>query len=270
MDHYRVYGNPIEQSKSPTIHQAFAKQTQQEICYEKELVQLQQFSEVVSQFIKQGGKGANVTAPFKEQAYKLCDHLSERAQLSGAVNTLSFNNGAIFGDNTDGVGLVQDLLSNQVVLRNSRILLLGAGGAAKGVVSSLLAQKPDLLIIANRTQAKAQFIVDQYPEENIQSSLYNEVAKYHFDLIINATSAGLTGDSLPIPNQVITTNTVCYDMVYGKQLTPFLVHSKALGAKKVIDGLGMLVSQAAESFAIWRGIKPSTQEIMKQLRAELQ
>ncbi|XQW85174.1 shikimate dehydrogenase [Thalassotalea piscium] len=269
MDHYRVYGNPIQQSKSPIIHQAFAIQTNQKICYEKELVQPDEFEQTVRAFIDKGGKGANVTAPFKEQACQLCTQLSERAKLSGAVNTLTFNKDEIFGDNTDGVGLVQDLLSHQVVLKDKNILLLGAGGAAKGVVASLIAQQPELLVIANRTVAKAQLIVDQYPQANIRSCSFEEISAFDFDIIINATSAGLTGDKLPISDQAITANTVCYDMVYGKTLTPFLQLAQSLGAKKVIDGLGMLVGQAAESFFIWRRVKPQTEDIMQQLRIEL-
>lgn len=269
MDQYRVYGNPIQQSKSPIIHQAFAAQTEQKLQYDKELVQLGRFEQVVNAFIRKGGKGANVTAPFKEQACELCHYLTDRAKLSGAVNTLSFIDGEIFGDNTDGVGLVQDLLSHQVALQNKKVLLLGAGGAAKGVVASLLEQNPDLLVIANRTVAKAQLIVDQYPLANIQSSTFEEITSFDFDVIINATSAGLTGATLPIPDQVITASTVCYDMVYGKVLTPFLQRAKQLGAYQVIDGLGMLVGQAAESFFIWRDVKPETDKITKQLRIEL-
>ncbi|MGB1198142.1 MAG: shikimate dehydrogenase [Thalassotalea sp.] len=269
MDKYRVFGNPIEQSKSPAIHQAFARQTDQPINYEKELVALNDFENTVQSFIKKGGKGANVTAPFKEQANKLCDHLSDCARLSGAVNTLSFINGKIYGDNTDGLGLVKDIQAHQVEFKDANILLIGAGGAAKGVVSSLLAQQPKLLVITNRTVAKAQQIVDQYPVENIESSTLADIIKFHFDIIINATSAGLTGDSLPIPKQVITKKTVCYDMVYGKKLTPFLQVAKELGALQVIDGLGMLVGQAAESFSIWRNVKPKTNDILQKLREEL-
>ncbi|GHE96489.1 shikimate dehydrogenase [Thalassotalea profundi] len=269
MDHYRVYGNPIQQSKSPIIHNAFAIQTAQSIQYDKQLVKLNEFEHVVKTFILEGGKGANVTAPFKEQACQLCDHLSDRAKLSGAVNTLSFHKGEIFGDNTDGLGLVQDLISHQVKLANKKILLLGAGGAAKGVVYSLLEQKPELLIVANRTVAKAQLIVDQYPHENIKSSSFDDTSKFEFDVIINATSAGLSGESVPIPKQIIKAKTICYDMVYGKALTPFLKMAQELGAAQVIDGLGMLVGQAAESFYIWRNVKPETDNIMRQLRAEL-
>lgn len=269
MDLYRVYGNPIQQSKSPLIHKAFAIQTAQHISYDKELVQLNEFKHTVNTFILEGGKGANVTAPFKEQACQLCDHLSDRAKLSGAVNTLSFNNGEIFGDNTDGLGLVQDLISHQVKLTNKKILLLGAGGAAKGVVSSLLEQKPELFVIANRTIAKAQLIVEQYPQENILSSSFDDIIKFDFDIIINATSSGLSGESLPIPKQAISAKTTCYDMVYGKALTPFLKMAQELGAAQVIDGLGMLVGQAAESFYIWRNVKPKTNDIMRRLRAEL-
>ena len=269
MDQYRVYGNPIAQSKSPIIHQSFAIETQQPIRYEKELVPLDAFEETVKAFIAEGGKGANVTAPFKEQANKLCDQLSERAKLSGAVNTLIFSNGKIYGDNTDGIGLVQDLLNHQVIIQNKKILLIGAGGAAKGVVSSLLAQSPIQLVIANRTVAKAQAIVDQYSTHRIKASSFDDLINFEFDIIINATSAGLTGSTLPIPSKLITDSTVCYDMVYGKQLTPFLKKAEQLGAEKVIDGLGMLVGQAAESFTLWRNKRPTTETVLKKLRAEL-
>ena len=184
MDQYRVYGNPINQSKSPYIHQQFAKQTSQNINYQSELVALGQFEQTVKQFIIDGGIGANITAPFKEEAMALCDHLTERAKLAGAVNTLSFNNGEICGDTTDGDGLVNDLLANKVKLYKQRILLLGAGGAAKGVVLPLLEQNPARLVIANRTVSKAEKIVEQYQGQPISSCSFDEVVEQAFDVII--------------------------------------------------------------------------------------
>ena len=267
MDQYRVFGNPIKQSRSPFIHQSFAQETNQALNYEIQFAELDGFKASVNEFIAQGGKGANVTAPFKEQAMAMCDELTEHAKLSGAVNTLTFKNGKIYGDTTDGVGLVNDLLANDVSISNSRVLLLGAGGASKGVVSPLLKQKPKSLTIANRTVSKAEAIVEQYSNQPILACSFDEANEQGFDVIINATSAGLTGNGLPIAEKLITSNTVCYDMTYGKALTPFLQKAEELNAKKVIDGLGMLVGQAAESFYIWRGIRPKVDSVMSQLKS---
>jgi len=269
MDKYCVFGNPIKQSRSPYIHQSFAKITNQALQYDKCFVELDAFTEAVYNFIAEGGKGANVTAPFKEQAMLMCDELSEHAKFSGAVNTLTFKNGKIYGDTTDGVGLVNDLLANNVCIKNSRLLLLGAGGASKGVVLPLLNQKPKSLTIANRTVSKAEMIVEQYSDQPLSACSFDEANEQEFDIIINATSAGLTGNGLPIAEKLITTNSVCYDMTYGKELTPFLQKAKELNAKSVIDGLGMLVGQAAESFEIWRGIKPSVELVLNELRNTL-
>lgn len=266
MDQYRVFGNPIKQSRSPFIHQSFAKQTNQAINYEAKLVELNSFNDAVTAFIAEGGKGANVTAPFKEQAMALCDELTPHAKFSGTVNTLTFINGKIHGDTTDGVGLVNDLLANDVCLKNSRILLLGAGGASKGVVLPLLNQSPKSISIANRTVSKAHAIVEQYANQSLTACSFDEANEQIFDVIINATSAGLTGNGLPIAEKLITSNSICYDMTYGKELTPFLQKAKALKAKKVIDGLGMLVGQAAESFYIWRGVKPDVNSVISKLK----
>lgn len=269
MDQYLVYGNPIKQSKSPVIHMSFAQECDLNIHYDRKFVELNGFDDAVNSFIKQGGKGANVTAPFKEQAMAMCDVLSEHAKFSGAVNTLTFKNGKIYGDTTDGVGLVNDLLAHNVVLKNSKILLLGAGGASKGVVLPLLNQQPLKLTIANRTVSKAQNIVAQYDNHPIDACSFDETNNQSYDVIINATSAGLSGNGLPISENIITRNTICYDMTYGKQLTPFLTIATQLNAKNVIDGLGMLVGQAAESFYIWTGVRPSTDLLLKKLRQEL-
>jgi shikimate dehydrogenase len=269
MDKYCVFGNPIKQSRSPYIHQSFAKTTNQSLHYDKCFVELDGFTGAVYDFIAQKGKGANVTAPFKEQAMAMCDELTEHAKFSGAVNTLTFKNGKIYGDTTDGVGLVNDLLANNVCIKNSRLLLLGAGGASKGVVLPLLNQKPQSLTIANRTVSKAEAIVEQYIDQPLSACSFDEVNEQEFDIIINATSAGLTGNGIPIAEKLITPNCVCYDMTYGKELTPFLQKAQELNAKKVIDGLGMLVGQAAESFNIWRGVKPSVDLVLDELRATL-
>lgn len=269
MDQYRVFGNPIAQSKSPFIHQQFATQTEQRIHYQSELVQLGNFESAVRELITQNGKGANVTAPFKEQAFTMCDELSDRAKLAGAVNTLIFNNGTIYGDTTDGVGLVSDLLRQQITLQHSKILLLGAGGAAKGVVQALLEQSPTSLTIANRTLSKAQAIVSQYPNQAIHAVTFADTEQLSFDIIINATSTGLSGESLPISNATIKSAVACYDMVYGKHPTAFLIQAKTLGVKHIIDGLGMLVGQAAESFKLWRGVSPDIEPVLTTLRTQL-
>lgn len=277
MDQYRVFGNPIKQSRSPFIHQSFAQSTEQALDYQSELVALDVFEQRIKQFSTQKGKGANITVPFKEQALALCDQLSERARLAGAVNTLSFIDGKILGDNTDGLGLVQDLLRNKILLKSSKILLLGAGGAAKGVILPLLEQQPESLVIANRTVSKAEDLCRQFSaseslaanKEKLSACGFDDLTDHSFDIIINATSASLSGNVPPIPAQLITADTACYDMVYGKELAPFLNWAKKQGSDKVIDGLGMLVGQAAESFAIWRGVKPEVEPVITSLRISL-
>lgn len=269
MDQYCVFGNPIKQSRSPFIHQSFAKATKQELNYQIQLVALDGFVNAITAFIAQGGKGANVTVPFKEQALGISDELSERARLAGAVNTLSFYNGQIYGDNTDGEGLVQDLLRNKVQLENRRILLLGAGGAARGVILPLLDQKPASIVIANRTVSKAENLIKQFNDSRLNACGFEQSSGKVYDVIINATSASLSGKLPAIASSTISKCTVCYDMVYGKELTPFLVWAKAQGATKLIDGIGMLVGQAAVSFNIWRGVKPEVEPVIEQLKASL-
>ncbi|MGL1957252.1 MAG: shikimate dehydrogenase [Colwellia sp.] len=266
MDQYRVFGNPIKQSRSPFIHQSFASSTQQTLDYQSQFIELDDFVASVKKFIAQGGKGANVTAPFKEQALALADHLTDRARLAGAVNTLSFNDGKIYGDNTDGEGLVQDLLRHKVLLKDARILLLGAGGAAKGVVLPLLAQQPLSITIANRTVSKAEQLCQQFNDNKLSACGFAETENQSYDLIINATSASLSGNLPAISAQLINNKTICYDMVYAKGLTPFLLWAKQQGAKRVIDGLGMLVGQAAVSFYLWRGVKPQVEAVITELK----
>ncbi len=269
MDQYRVFGNPIAQSKSPFIHQKFAAQSKLIINYQSELVTLGQFEVAVNNLIANNGKGANVTAPFKEQAFAMCDELSEKAKLAGAVNTLIFTKDIIYGDTTDGIGLVSDLLRHQVTLKNSNILLLGAGGAAKGVVQALFEQSPKSLTIANRTLSKAQAIAEQYPNNTIKAITFADTEELAFDVIINATSAGLSGDSLPISNKTIQHANTCYDMVYGKEPTAFLKQAKLLGVEHIIDGLGMLVGQAAASFQLWTEVNPDVEPVLHSLRGQL-
>jgi shikimate dehydrogenase len=269
MDQYRVFGNPIAQSRSPYIHLAFAKATGQHLNYKSQLVEYDEFYSSVNNFIAEKGKGANVTAPFKEEALVIADVLSERAQLAGAVNTLTFKNDKIYGDNTDGEGLVQDLLRHKIELQASKILLLGAGGAAKGVLLPLLAQNPASITIANRTISKAEALIDKFNDNRLNAKGFEQTVNQEFDVIINATSASLSGSLPDIPSSIISSKVVCYDMVYSKELTPFLTWAKEQGATTVIDGLGMLVGQAAVSFAVWRGVKPEVEPIINQLKQVL-
>lgn len=269
MDQYFVVGNPIKQSKSPTIHQLFAQQTKQQLNYDKHLIEQGDFYQTIMQFKNDNIKGVNVTAPFKEEAFELCDELSEFAAKAGAVNTLIIDGDKIKGDNTDGVGLVNDLLNNQVPLKGKRILILGAGGAAKGVVAPILEHQPSQLIIANRTLKRAQDIASQYPNNIIDVVTFDQLEDMSVDVVINATSAGLNGQSLPVPASIITTSVICYDMTYDKELTPFLNFAKQAGSENLIDGLGMLVGQAAKSFYLWRGVMPDVNQVVATLRAQM-
>lgn len=266
MDKYLVFGNPIAQSRSPFIHSEFANQTNQLMSYDKSLAPIDGFKECIERFIASGGKGANVTAPFKEQAMELCHKLSARAERAGAVNTLSFVDGQILGDNTDGIGLVNDLKAHGVSLREAKVLILGAGGAVRGVILPLLAESPLQLDIANRTLSKAEALVDLFNDERLRALNFSETSKTTYDLIINATSASLSANLPDIPPETITSNSVCYDMVYGSKPTRFLEWSKKQGAIVCIDGLGMLVGQAAASFMLWRNVMPKSELVLSSLR----
>lgn len=270
LDHYCVFGNPIKHSRSPFIHHQFALLTNQKLNYQAQFVEKNGFLLAIKQLIAQGGKGANVTAPFKEEAAAVSDHLTERARFAGAVNTITIKNGEIYGDNTDGAGLVQDLIRNNIELKNSRVLLLGAGGAAKGVILPLLAQNPINITIANRTVSKAEALCHQFNTDKLIAREINVEVKKPFDLIINATSASLSGSVPALSKSVISSNTVCYDMVYGKDTTPFLMWAKNQGSKQLIDGLGMLVGQAAESFKLWRGVQPDVSPVIEALKLSLE
>jgi shikimate dehydrogenase len=271
-DRYAVIGNPVEHSKSPLIHGAFARQTAQDIEYIRLLAPLDAFQATVLQFRAAGGKGANVTVPFKLEAWRLADTLSTRARAAGAVNTLSFSDTGILGDNTDGAGLVRDIQANlHIPLNGKNILLLGAGGAAEGVLHPLLQQLPRQLLIANRSAGKAIAMVDkvagqaEFRATDIRAHTFAELEGMQFDVIINATSTGLTDTALPIPPGIFAAGALAYDMMYGRE-TPFMALARAQGAQ-VADGLGMLVEQAAESFYLWRGVHPQTQPIITLLRA---
>nr|WP_204101013.1 shikimate dehydrogenase [Saliniradius amylolyticus] len=270
MDKYAVIGNPIAHSMSPLIHRQFAEQTGQELSYEKILSPLEHFSETVQDFIRSGGMGCNVTLPFKEQAFQLATRHSEDAELAGAVNTLSCEEEGIFGDNTDGEGLINDLKYHQVPLTKARVLLIGAGGAARGVLLPLLRAGVDALHIANRTPSKAQDLEKLvFKKGNVSASGLDNKWSQPFDIIINASSSGLSGERPDISSEIIGQETYVYDMVYGQQQTPFNQWAEQQGAVKVIDGLGMLVEQAALSFSIWRGVMPDTQSVRQALRNNL-
>jgi shikimate dehydrogenase len=269
LDQYCVFGNPISQSRSPFIHHQFASSTNQKLNYQAKFVEKEGFSLAIKEFISQGGKGANVTAPFKEQAVTISDHLTERARLAGAVNTITIKNGELYGDNTDGEGLVQDLIRHNIRLNNSRILLLGAGGASKGVILPLLGQKPQSITVANRTLSKADSLCEKFNNNKLNSCEISASAERPFDIIINATSASLSGKLPDLSASIISKNTACYDMVYGKEQTPFLLWAKDNGANQLFDGLGMLVGQAAESFNLWRGVKPDVSAVIELLKISL-
>ena len=270
-DRYVVIGNPIAHSKSPQIHARFAAQTSQAISYEKLLAPLDDFARKVREFMESGGRGANVTVPFKLEAFRLADQLSSRAQAAGAVNTLSFEAGRIIGDNTDGVGLVHDIVSNAgVSITGRQVLLMGAGGAACGVVQPLLAESPASLVIANRTPERAIALACEFAasaDVAIRGSDFDSLTD-PFDIIINATSASLTAELPSIPDKVLSKASFVYDMMYAATPTPFLQLASDQGAA-TRDGLGMLVEQAAESFFIWRGVRPQTAPVYEWLRSQL-
>ena len=271
MDKYAVIGNPIAHSKSPFIHAAFAEQTGQSLSYTAELVEIGKVPEFIEQFRAKGGRGLNVTVPFKLDAWQIAEQLSERAQRAGAVNTLSLNDKGIAGDTTDGVGLVNDLSHNhQLDLQNRNILILGAGGAVRGILEPLLNLSPAQLVIANRTVEKATQLADDFSDlGHITGCGFQDLAGEKFDLIINGTSASLSGELPPLPDNILQSSAACYDMMYGANDTVFMQWARQQGAEKVLDGLGMLVEQAAESFFIWRGVRPQTQSVIKLLRQQL-
>jgi shikimate dehydrogenase len=271
MDQYVVFGNPIGHSKSPLIHRLFAEQTAQQLDYNTRLAPLDDFTGSARAFFAEG-RGANVTVPFKEEAYRLADSLTERAQRAGAVNTLSkLADGRLLGDNTDGAGLVRDLTVNAgFSLKGKRILLLGAGGAVRGALEPLLAEQPASVIIANRTVEKAELLAELFADLGPVSASGFDWLQESVDLIINATSASLSGDVPPIAGSLIEPgHTLCYDMMYGKEPTPFCRWATEHGATQVMDGLGMLAEQAAEAFYLWRGVRPDSAPVLAELRRQL-
>jgi shikimate dehydrogenase len=262
-DRYAVIGNPVAHSKSPWIHAEFARACGEDIEYRRIEAPLEGFAGAVDAFRAAGGRGLNVTLPFKEAAYQYCDRLSERARAAGVVNTLAFGP-EVRGDNTDGIGLVRDLSENRgFSLAGKQVLLMGAGGAAQGVAGALLEAGIRGLVIANRTASKAEALAARFPGS--RGGGYEALAGKAFDVIVNATSAGLSGDSPELPPAVLRREVLAYDMVYGRD-TPFLAAARAAGAR-ACDGLGMLVEQAAESFFVWRGVRPETRPVLAKLRA---
>lgn len=273
-DRYAVFGNPIKHSKSPLIHKAFAQQLDQDLEYHSVLVPEDGFNLAVDNFLypESDGKGLNITVPFKEQAWQKAEWHSERAKLAGAVNTLYRNAaGQLCGDNTDGLGLVADIRRNNGgEIRGKDLLILGAGGAVRGVLEPILAHQPARLVIANRTVARAEALAELFGAlGHIEVCSFAELQGQQFDLVINGTAASLQGEVPPLPDDLLRDGAWCYDMMYGAEITPFNRWAKAHGAAKAIDGLGMLVEQAAESFSIWRGVRPDTSELIQELRHQL-
>lgn len=269
-DRYAVIGNPVAHSKSPQIHAAFARQTGQDMVYVKLHAPLSGFRAEVDRFVAHGGRGLNVTVPFKQDAALACGALSERAKFAGAVNTLSIRDGELAGENTDGAGLVHDLERNLGLrLTGARILLLGAGGAARGVVMPLVARGARSIVIANRDMAKAQDLQQRFGVfGNVRALGYADLGRSAYDIVINSTSASLQGAVPPVPGSVFTAGAAAYDMVYASGGdTPFVEMARACGASLAADGLGMLVEQAAESFFIWRGVRPDTRPVLEMLRS---
>jgi shikimate dehydrogenase len=268
-DLYAVMGNPIAHSKSPQIHTAFAQETRQRMRYIAILVEPGGFSHAVGNFRAEGGKGLNITVPFKHEAWKLVSERTPRAERAGAVNTVLFRpDGTTLGDTTDGVGLVRDIVENYAgQLAQGRVLILGAGGAVRGVLEALLAQRPARLVIANRTVDKAQALAREFSVLGpVEGGGYGELQGETFDFIINGTAASLYGQLPPLAEGVLAPGGWCYDMAYGDRPTPFVLWGLAHGAGQALDGTGMLVEQAAESFYLWRGVRPHTAPVIELLK----
>ncbi len=269
---YAVMGNPVNHSKSPRIHGLFAEQTGQRLQYSAIQVDPGGFEQAVRNFVAHGGRGLNITVPFKTQAWELADSRTPRAELAGAVNTIMVQGREVLhGDNTDGVGLVNDILRNHGgAVAGKRVLLLGAGGAARGVLGPLLEQLPAAMAIVNRAADRALTLARLFsPLGPVTGGGYAELGDRRFDLVINATSASLHGELPPLPDGLLAADAWCYDMMYGVE-TPFMQWARRRGAAKVLDGLGMLVEQAAESFLLWRSVRPETAPVIALLRRELQ
>jgi len=266
-DRYAVIGNPIAHSRSPEIHAAFARQASQDLEYTRILAPLDGFDAAVAAFRAAGGRGLNVTLPFKGAAFRLATATSGRAREAEAVNTLRFEGARVDGDNTDGVGLARDIVANLgIALEGRRLLIVGAGGAARGVIPSLLDARPAEVVVVNRTAERAADLARQF-NGRVRAAGFATLPRQAFDIVVNATSAGLAGEAPPLPTTAFVDGALAYDMVYGKGETAFLALARASGAARFADGLGMLVEQAAESFYLWRGVRPDTAPVLAMLRA---
>lgn len=271
-DRYAVFGNPIKHSKSPDIHTAFAESTDQDLTYEAICVPEDSFTEYVADFLSDDGRGLNITIPFKQDAWELSKVRSPRAELAGAVNTLYRNEaGELCGDNTDGIGMVRDIVRNHGgQISGKKVLILGAGGAVRGVLQPVLEEQPAKLVIANRTASKAHELADLVGDlGDVSGSGYDTLPQECFDLVINGTAASLNGEVPPIPVSVLAEDAWCYDMMYSAEPTAFCQWATENGAEKVMDGLGMLVEQAAASFQIWRGVEPDSKAVISKIRNSL-
>jgi shikimate dehydrogenase len=271
LDRYAVFGNPIVQSKSPLIHSLFALATAQQLAYTAIEAPLDGFAATLHQFRKGGGLGANVTMPFKLQAFELATDPAESARLAGAANALKFDGDRIWAENFDGVGLVNDIERNLgVALLGKRVLICGAGGATRGAILPITQQKPAVLTIANRSPEKAHDLARLFAgHAGLQTGGFEDLAGEHFDVVINATSTGLSDSPLPLPANLFASGALAYEMVYGKGLTPFLKQAQVAGVTHLADGVGMLVEQAAEAFAWWRGVRPDTRPVIDRLTVPL-
>ena len=268
-DLYAIIGHPVDHSLSPAIHATFAKQTGQALHYTRIDAPPGEFAATLREFLASGGKGLNVTLPFKEEAYGLCHVLASRAKRARAVNTVFVHeDGTLAGDNTDGTGLVRDLRQNRrVTLKNKRILLLGAGGAARGVLPALLDEKPARVYVANRTPDRARKLAERQDSAHVQGGGYETLGNTTYDLVVNATSASLTGALPPLPRDCLEPGALCYDLLYSERPTVFMLWAERECAAQVCDGWGMLVEQAAESFHLWRGVRPDTAALIATHRA---
>lgn len=272
-DKYAVFGNPIKQSRSPAIHAAFAAQSGQAIQYRAVRVAEDGFERAANHFFSEGGCGLNITVPFKQDAFQFAGRLTDRAQRAGAVNTLSrATDGVIEGDNTDGIGLVRDMIANLGwVVQGLRVLIIGAGGAVRGVLEPLLRERPKEMLIVNRTPERAVQLAREFADLGaVEGGGYERVGERQFDLVINASSAGLSGEMPELPATLLTERSCCYDMVYGAEPTPFMRWAAHHAAWAVSDGLGMLVEQAAQSFYIWRHVRPETRPVINQIREAME
>jgi shikimate dehydrogenase len=271
IDQYAVFGHPIAHSQSPLIHRLFAEQTGQLMEYKAIDVPAESFKHSLTDYLNRNGRGLNCTVPLKELAFQQVDQLTERAKIGRAVNTIIVqDDGTLLGDNTDGIGLVTDLTRNhQITLRNARILILGAGGAARGIIQPIIEQSPCDLYIANRTVSKAQNLAEEFSNIfPVQACGYDNLAGMEFDIVLNATSASLSNQLPPLPDKLVSHPGCCYDLAYGNEDTAFVKWAKKQQVSLCLDGLGMLVEQAAEAFYQWRQLRPETQTVISQLEAQ--